>query len=73
VPFVQSRASTALILTSLTICAVGVWLPFSPVAHALGFTPLPLQYFAYVTAILIGYLSLARLTKVWFQRRFGVA
>ena len=72
VPFLESRASNALMLTSLIICAVGVWLPFSPLAHTLGFAPLPARYFGYVIAILIGYLLLAWITKVWLQRRFGV-
>jgi len=72
VPFFESRASNALMLTSLIICAAGVWLPFSPLAHTLGFVPLPPQYFGYVIAILIGYLSLAWVAKLWFQRRFGV-
>jgi hypothetical protein len=30
--------------SNLIICAVGVWLPYSPFAQALGFTPLPALY-----------------------------
>lgn len=44
IPFFESRASLPLMLTSLTICGVGIWLPFSPFAHALGFMPLPHLY-----------------------------
>jgi Mg2+-importing ATPase len=72
IPFVQSRASLPLVLTSITICAVGVWLPYSPFAHALGFTPLPSAYWPWVTAILLGYLTLAHLMKTWFIKRFGL-
>jgi Mg2+-importing ATPase len=72
VPFLESRASTPLVFTSLIICAIGLWLPFSPFAHALGFIPLPLLYFAFVAAMLVAYLSLTHFVKAWFHRRFGV-
>ncbi len=50
VPFVQSRASLPPTLTSLGIIGVGVWLPFSPFAEALGFTALPHLYWAALLA-----------------------
>ena len=46
VPFFRSRASGPLTATSLTVVAVGVVLTISPLAHTLGFTPLPWQFFA---------------------------
>jgi len=33
IPFIESRASWPLMLTSFIICAVGIGLPFSPFAH----------------------------------------
>jgi Mg2+-importing ATPase len=72
VPFVQSMASAPLMLTSAIICAVGVWLPYSPFAHALGFVPLPLAYWPWVVGIVICYLSLTHVAKTWFIRRFGL-
>jgi Mg2+-importing ATPase len=72
IPFFESRASVSLILTSLTICAIGVWLPYSPFARALGFTPLPNLYWLLVTLMLCCYLTLTHFTKVWFHRRFGL-
>ena len=72
VPFLESHASTPLVFTSLIICTIGIWLPYSPFAHALGFTPLPPTYFAFVATMLVGYLSLTHYMKVWFHRRFGV-
>ena len=41
IPFLQSRASLPLMVTTLSICVLGVWLPYSHFAAALGFTPLP--------------------------------
>ncbi len=40
IPFLQSRASKALIFTSLAIVAIGAYLPYSPLASTLGFVPL---------------------------------
>jgi P-type Mg2+ transporter len=44
IPFIQSRASWQLTMTTLFIMAVGAWLPYSPFAPWLGFVPLPPQY-----------------------------
>jgi Mg2+-importing ATPase len=72
IPFFESRASVPLMLTSLTICAVGIWLPLSPFARALGFTPLPHLYWPIVGLMLVVYLSLTHFMKTWFHRRFGL-
>jgi len=36
IPFLQSRASWSLMLTTAGIMAFGAWLPFSPLASSLG-------------------------------------
>ncbi|QKE39255.1 magnesium-translocating P-type ATPase [Ferrovum myxofaciens] len=72
IPFLQSRASLPMTLTSLIICSVAVWLPYSPFAHALGFTPLPIHFWPYLVGILAGYLTLAHVVKTWFIRRYGL-
>lgn len=71
VPFIQSRASGPLILTSLLICALGIYLPYSPFAHALGFVPLPMAYWPWLVAIIGAYLALAHVVKTWVIRRYG--
>ncbi len=70
-PFIQSRASKALIFTSLAIVAVGAWLPYSPLAGALGFVPLPPLYWLLLAGMLMCYVLLTQLVKTWFVRRFG--
>jgi Mg2+-importing ATPase len=70
--FIESRASAALMLTSLTVAAVGVWLPYSPFARALGFEPLPLLYWPILAAMIVCYLGLTHVIKIWFHRRFGL-
>ena len=71
IPFIQSRASWQLILTSVIIVAIGAWLTVSPLAGALGFVPLPPMYWLYLTIMLLGYALLTQLVKSWFIRRFG--
>jgi Mg2+-importing ATPase len=73
VPFIDSRASTPLIVTSLAICGVGLWLPASPFAAAFGFRQLPALYWPALAAMLVVYLVLTHVMKTWFHRRFGLS
>jgi len=71
IPFIQSRASWPLILTSVIIVAVGTWLTVSPLADTLGFVPLPPLYWLFLAIMLPGYAILTQVVKGWFVRRFG--
>jgi Mg2+-importing ATPase len=71
IPFLQSRASWPLILSSVIIVAVGSWLTVSPVAGALGFVPLPPLYWLLLAVVLVCYVALTWVIKAWFYRRFG--
>jgi P-type Mg2+ transporter len=71
-PFIESRASPALITTSIVICLVGITLPFTWAGGALGFTPLPRLYWPLVAATLMTYAVLTHLVKLWFVRRWGM-
>jgi Mg2+-importing ATPase len=73
IPFIQSRASTPLIVTSIIIVVVGVWLTVSPLASTLGFVPLPTFFWAYLAVMLVSYAVLTQIVKTWFIRRFGDA
>ena len=66
VPFFRSRPGGLLTITSLTVVAIGVLLTVSPLAHTLGFTPLPWQFFAVLGAFVITYLVLVELAKLMF-------
>ncbi len=72
IPFLESRASNALIATSLIISAVGVTLPFTPIGEALKFTPLPPLYWPILVGTLIAYAILTQMAKIWFLRRWGI-
>lgn len=72
IPFLQSRASVPLIITSVLICSIGVYLPYSPFNHQLGFVPLPKLFWIYLFFILVGYLSLTHWVKTIFVKRYGL-
>jgi Mg2+-importing ATPase len=72
VPFVESRASPALIATTLVICTVGIALPFTIIGRSLGFVPLPPTYWIAVALIISAYAVLTQLVKTWFVRRWGM-
>jgi len=56
-PF-RSRPSGPLLATCLASVAVGIYLPFSPLAGVLGFTPLPAAYSAFLAIATATYLLL---------------
>ena len=69
IPFVQSRASWQLTITTLLIMAIGAYLPFSPLGGFLGFVPLPTLYWPFLLLTLICYLGLTQIVKVWLLRK----
>ena len=71
IPFIESRASWPLIVSSLIIVAVGAWLTVSPLADALGFVPLPPKFWLLLAIMLVCYVTLTQFVKTWFIRRFG--
>jgi Mg2+-importing ATPase len=72
IPFIQSRASTPLIATTIVVCAVGIALPFTWVGEQLGFTTLPQAYWFILAGTLLSYATLTHLVKTWFMRRWGM-
>jgi Mg2+-importing ATPase len=49
--------------------AFGMWLPYSPLASALGFTHLPRMYWPILMLTLFGYMGLTQIIKVWLLHR----
>jgi Mg2+-importing ATPase len=72
VPFVDSRPSLPLLATTVAVCAIALWLPFSGLAAWLGLSPLPYAFWPALAAILVSYLVLAQLVKNALVRRFGL-
>jgi Mg2+-importing ATPase len=69
IPFFQSRASGALIATTLIVCAIGAALPYSSLGPLLGFTPLPASYWPVIGVFLVAYACLAHIVKTAFLAR----
>jgi P-type Mg2+ transporter len=72
IPFLQSRASWPLIVTSAIVMAIGIWLPFSPVAEWLHFEPVPGTYWPIVVGILLSYIVLTQIVKMWLIKRLWI-
>jgi len=71
IPFVESKPSKFLIITSLFIIVIGLIIPFSPLAKPFGFVPLPPSYFVALLGIVTIYLCFVQLVKNWFIKKFG--
>ena len=72
IPFIQSRASWQLTMTTLVIMGIGAYLPFSPVAQFLGFVPLPWQFWPFLLVTLVCYVALTQVIKTWLVRKSWV-
>jgi Mg2+-importing ATPase len=70
IPFIESHASAALIATTIIVCMIGAFLPFSPFAPVFGFTPLPAAYWPAIAGFLLCYAVLAHLAKTAFFARY---
>jgi Mg2+-importing ATPase len=64
----RSRPSGWLTLNTLVVVVVGMLLPFSPLAHLLGFTPLSFPFFLFLGVSTLTYLLLVEIAK---RRFFG--
>ena len=70
IPFLQSRASWPLIISTLCVISAGIYLPFSPFAKAFQFLPLPPLYFGLLFVGLILYFLVTQFLKVWFIKKY---
>jgi Mg2+-importing ATPase len=69
IPFIQSRASWALIAMTVGIMSVGVVLPLTPLGEYLGFGQLPGLYWPLLALTLVLYVVLTQMVKRWLIRR----
>ncbi|MDR1996279.1 magnesium-translocating P-type ATPase [Azonexus sp.] len=71
IPFIQSRASTPLMVMTATIMAIGIFIPMGPWAHYFKLQALPPLYFVLLPLILLGYMGLTQAMKGFYLRRYG--
>jgi P-type Mg2+ transporter len=66
VPFLRSRPSRALTLSALGTVAVGIAVPFSPLAETLGFSAPPIAFLLTLIGLAVLYLALIEMAKKRF-------
>ena len=66
VPFFRSRPSRGMLITPTMMAALGAVLPFTPLAHLLGFSTLPLTFFLILFGMVLTYLALVEFAKSRF-------
>lgn len=72
IPFIQSRASRPLTITTLLVAVVGIILVNSPLGSAFGFVKLPFMYYPIVALILMGYIVLTQIAKRYYVKKYEV-
>jgi Mg2+-importing ATPase len=70
VPFWKSRPGRLLRATVLAVVAVGVVLPYSPLAPLIGFRPLPATFLLALVGVVLVYLVVIEVAKLAYYR-FG--
>lgn len=70
IPFLQSTAAPLVLVATTAVMAIGIGLPFSPLASAFKLQALPPAYFIYLSLVLIAYCLLTQLVKALYIRRF---
>ncbi len=70
VPFIESRASMPVILASAAGIALTTFIPYTAFGAAIGLSPLPGVYFAWLFAIIAGYVLLVEVVKVAYIRKY---
>lgn len=70
IPFIQSRASWPVMLTTFVIMAVGIVFPFTTIGMKVGLTALPWSYFSWLVVTPLCYCILTQLIKQWYIKKF---
>jgi Mg2+-importing ATPase len=71
IPFIESRASTPLLVMSFAGIAAVTVIPFTQLGVYLGFAKLPAVYFAFLAVTVVCYMLLATAMKKIYVRRYG--
>jgi len=69
----RDRPHPALVASSLSALAVAVGLPYSPLAHWLGFVPLPADVIGALALVTAVYLVSVNLVKRWFFAHYKLS
>jgi Mg2+-importing ATPase len=67
-PFFRSRPGKYLLMTTLSIVALTLILPFTPLAGLFGFSPLPVPFLLLIGCIILFYIITAEIVKKIFYK-----
>jgi len=68
IPFIQSRASLPLILSTLAVCAAALLLPFTALGSALGFVVPSINYLGWLLGIIAAYAAVTQIAKTIYVK-----
>ncbi|HNX13742.1 MAG TPA: magnesium-translocating P-type ATPase [Oscillospiraceae bacterium] len=71
IPFIQSKSSAALYLSTFIIAAAAIAVGFTSLAVGLDMTKLPVLFIPWLAALLFGYFLCVQLIKKLYVRRYG--
>lgn len=71
IPFIQSQAALALMITTIAIISFGIFLPQGPLSEYFDFLPLPSLYFVFLPLIVLAYMLFTQWMKGFYIRRWG--
>jgi Mg2+-importing ATPase len=71
IPFLQSRPSTWLFVSTFACVIVGWLIPYTPIGTWLNFSPLPPVMLLSIVGIVVVYLCVVEIGKRIFYRKFG--
>lgn len=71
-PFFKSLPGRYLAIATFVVVGLVLLLPYLPFAHLLGFAPLPLAFYGWMTGIIVLYIFTAEIAKHLFFKREGL-
>jgi Mg2+-importing ATPase len=71
IPFVESKPSLPLVLTTLSVCTLGIFLPYLTIGKYFQMVPLPEIYWIVLAVLVPSYLLLTQLVKTWIIKKSG--
>lgn len=70
IPFIQSRATAPVMISTLIVMSLGLIIPFTGFGHSIGFVSLPGSYFPWLVLVLVGYMATMQVVKTLYIWKF---
>ncbi len=70
IPFLQSRSSFQVLASGVFLLLIGVLLPYTGLGKSIGFVELPHQFYFWLIGIMVCYMIVAQLLKMWYIKRY---